>query len=238
MKIVICEDELIIAEYIRECCLELGFRVVGIAKNKEEGIFLVASEKPTLVLLDINLGSPRAGIEIAEYIQRQQAGMLFLYITASNDWQTMEEAIRTKPQGYLVKPLDKDTLIANLLLAKFKQTSQPALSTPSVGLPTESGTKSVQPQHLLYVASDGNYCELYDVQGQRRLERVSLSQVEQSLKDQLLRIHKSYLVNPRHVIRFSSQKVYLSNGAELPVGRKFKANIALFLDGKPIVSEG
>ena len=69
MKVLICEDELIVAEYIKETCIEQNLEVIGVAKNRENALLLIASEKPDIVLLDINMDERFSGIKIAEHIR-------------------------------------------------------------------------------------------------------------------------------------------------------------------------
>lgn len=227
MKILICEDELIIAEYIKQCCLEQGFQVVGVACNQKEAQALLAMQKPDLALLDINMDEPLAGVKIAQQLQAQHPDTLHFFITAFSDLSTIEAAIKTKPQSYLVKPLDKETLVANLFLAKFKLANQVPKTEILVDVETETGVKSLDVSRIAYVGADANYCEFVDINRNRTIERTTLSSVENAAAKYLTRIHKSFLVNLNHVARFNSQRVVLNNSIELPVGRKYKQNMAI-----------
>ncbi|MEN9441840.1 MAG: hypothetical protein RLZ33_1917 [Bacteroidota bacterium] len=231
MKVLICEDELIVAEYIKETCIEQNLEVVGIAKNEEEAKVLIASAHPDCVLLDVNLNERMSGIRIAEQLTKNKSVIHHIFITAFSDVETLQQAISTKPQGYLVKPVDKPTLIANLLLVKFKKESIQKQRIESVFLETESGTKNYDVSKLVFVESSGNYCDFILENQSKQLERVKLSVVEHTFQDTIIRIHKSYCVNPDFVVRFSSQKLWLSTGFALPIGRKYKENITQFLKG-------
>ena len=68
MKILICEDELLIAENLRLFCQNIGYEVLGIASNETEVKECLSKYIPDIILLDINLSGNREGIEIANYI--------------------------------------------------------------------------------------------------------------------------------------------------------------------------
>ncbi len=233
MKVLICEDELIVAEYIKETCVEQDLVVVGIAKNRADAIQIIAADKPDIVLLDINMDERFSGIKIAEYIRKTGNDCCFIFITAFSDVETLEAAAKTNPAGYLVKPLDKSTLIANLLLARYKVNGKKnKTASELVKLSTDSGEILIDISTLIYVESEGNYCDFFFENGNRMTERISLTNVSDLLENELIRTHKSYCVNPKYATRFTSVKIYLSNGVQIPIGRKFKENITAFLKSK------
>lgn len=231
MKILICEDELIIAEFIKETCIETGFTVCGIAKNRIEALEKLHIEKPDVVLLDINLDERMSGVRIGEYIAKN-TGQPFIFITAFSDVETLEAAIKTNPQAYLIKPVDKPTLVANLQLALYKLNHQSVSEDEFINIPVESDSVSVNLSKLIHVEANGNYCELISSDSKPRLLRISISAMEEVLKETHVRIHKSHIVNPKFIIRSSSLKVSLRDNQSLPIGRKYKENLIAFLQQK------
>ncbi|HLP54890.1 MAG TPA: response regulator [Fluviicola sp.] len=228
MKILICEDELIIAEYIKETCIETGFTVCGIAKNRVEAIEKLHIEKPDVVLLDINLDERMSGVKIGEYIAKS-TGQPFIFITAFSDVETLEAAIKTNPQAYLIKPVDKPTLVANLQLALYKLNHKTETADVFIDIPVESETVTVNVSKLIHVEASGNYCELISDDAKPRLLRISISAMEEVLNETHVRIHKSHIVNPKFIIRSSSLKVSLRDNRSLPIGRKYKEHLGEFL---------
>ncbi|MDP4865789.1 MAG: response regulator transcription factor [Crocinitomicaceae bacterium] len=230
MKVLICEDELIVAEYIKETCIEQNLEVIGVAKNRENAILLIANEKPDIVLLDINMEERFSGIRIAQHIRKISYDVCIIFISAFSDSETLEAAFKTNPDGYLVKPLDKSTLIANLLLASFKVNWRKEKKEKKIiQLKTDAGELSVDITNVLYVESEGNYCDFIFENGIRITERISLSNVSESCVKELIRTHKSFCINPTFASRFTSVKIYLLNGTHIPIGRKYKENITEFL---------
>ncbi|MES2557092.1 MAG: response regulator [Bacteroidota bacterium] len=228
MKILICEDELIIAEFIKETCIETGFTVCGIAKNRIEAIEKLHIEKPDVVLLDINLDERMSGVRIGEYIAKN-TGQPFIFITAFSDVETLEAAIKTNPQAYLIKPVDKPTLVANLQLALYKLNHTTETADQFLVIQVESENVTINLSKLVHVEASGNYCELISEDSKPLLLRISISAMEEFLKETHVRIHKSHIVNPKFIVRSSSLKVSLRDNQSLPIGRKYKENLAEFL---------
>lgn len=110
-RILIIEDEFIIAEVLRETLQANGYEVCGIADNFTEAVELVERFKPGFVLLDIYLKGDKTGIDLA--IILAQRNIPFIYISANSNQKVLEAAKQTNPYGFVVKPFrEKDVLIA------------------------------------------------------------------------------------------------------------------------------
>lgn len=115
-RILIVEDEPVIAENIAMYLNNYDFAVSGIAYDDEEAISQLNHNTPDAVLLDINLDSPMDGIQIAEYINKNFQ-LPFLFLTSYADKETLERAKQVEPSGYIVKPFNEKTLLASLEIA-------------------------------------------------------------------------------------------------------------------------
>lgn len=111
-KLIIVEDELLIAEHLRSSLASLGHEVVGIATNCEAALAL-ADAGPELALLDIRIQGVRDGIDVASLL-RQCRDMAVLFITAHSDRDSIERAKQLDPAGYLVKPFTDRTLAVSV----------------------------------------------------------------------------------------------------------------------------
>lgn len=104
-KLLIVDDEVIVAESIRVMLTPLGYTIVGLAGSSAEALALVESTRPDLVLMDINLGADDAGITAAEVIRsRHQVPVVFA--TAYADPETLARAKISQPFGYVTKPFE------------------------------------------------------------------------------------------------------------------------------------
>jgi DNA-binding NarL/FixJ family response regulator len=115
-KILIVEDEPVIAENISLYLDNNDFEVSGIAYDAEEAFDQLKTNTPDAVILDINLESDQSGIDIAQHIN-QRYQLPFLFLTSYSDKNTLERAKQVKPDGYIVKPFNERTLLASLEIA-------------------------------------------------------------------------------------------------------------------------
>ncbi len=117
-RILIVEDEPLIAEDIRAYLEENDFSVSGIAHTGDEALEMLETSPPDAILLDINLGEGPDGIAIAEEI-RNRWQLPFVFLTSHADRDTLFRARQTFPAGYLLKPFDGLDLMTALEIALF-----------------------------------------------------------------------------------------------------------------------
>lgn len=110
-KILIVEDEFIVANNLQMILEEAGYTITGVAASAREAQEYIEQHKPDLVLLDIRLKGKLSGIDIA---RKLRAGHIpFIYLSAYANQTILEEAKATEPYGFLVKPVrEKDLLVA------------------------------------------------------------------------------------------------------------------------------
>ncbi len=109
-SILIVEDEGIIASNIGSNLRKAGYEIAGIASSAEEAFDVVSRTLPDLMLIDIHLAGSSDGIEVAQKIH-SMFGIPFIFLTAHSDSETMERAKKTGPSGYLVKPVQQNSLL-------------------------------------------------------------------------------------------------------------------------------
>ncbi len=118
-KILIVEDELIIAKDLQIQLREFGYRVPEIVSSGEEALQMMETVCPALVMMDIVLQGELDGIEVADLI-RSRFHIPVVYLTAHSDEALMERAKLTEPFGYLLKPFDERELQATIRMALYK----------------------------------------------------------------------------------------------------------------------
>jgi signal transduction histidine kinase len=118
--ILIVEDDVLTATVLERYLLRSDYNVLPIASNGNTAIELVESRKPDLILMDIFLRDSIDGIEIVKKI-KEKFDIPVIYLTADSTEETIQRAKITEPFGYLVKPVDKKTLITNVELTLQKQ---------------------------------------------------------------------------------------------------------------------
>lgn len=118
-KILIIEDEAIIAEEIKTILEGLGHKVVGIIMNGDRALSLIPSIEADLVLLDIQIRGTVSGIDLAHFIRKTHQ-IPFVFLTAFSDADTLAMVKETLPYGYIVKPFDETDLKVAIELALYK----------------------------------------------------------------------------------------------------------------------
>ena len=118
-RILVVEDESIIAKDIENALKEMKYTVAGIAFSGEDAVKKAAETKPDLVLMDIVLRGKMDGIEAAEQI-RTWLNIPIVYLTAYEDEKTLGRAKLTEPFGYLIKPFDERELHSTIEIALYK----------------------------------------------------------------------------------------------------------------------
>jgi DNA-binding NarL/FixJ family response regulator len=122
-KILVVEDDTIIAITIEGRLKQFGYQVVGRASTARDAISKAIEFEPDLVLMDINLKGPVDGIEAAETIYGIH-NIPVVYLTAFSDETTLERAQKTSPFGYIVKPFSDSTLKTTVKLALLKHQAE------------------------------------------------------------------------------------------------------------------
>lgn len=120
MKILIVEDEFIVAENISAILESQGYKTCGVAATAEAALQLVRSENPSLVICDIQIKGESNGISFVRQL-KEISNVPFLYLTAFADSKTLSEAAGTEPSAYLVKPFTEIQLIAAVQMIKIQQ---------------------------------------------------------------------------------------------------------------------
>ena len=127
IKILIVEDEAIVAENLALNLKKQGYEVAGFAKTGEEAIQVADTTHPDIVLMDIMLRGEIDGVEAAGQI-RHQLEIPIIYMTAYADKTTLERAKQTEPYGYLVKPFKPQDMWTAIEIAIKRHQSDKAMS--------------------------------------------------------------------------------------------------------------
>lgn len=228
-RILIVEDEFIIAEDISETLRELGYDVIGNATNYQEAIKAFEAEGIDVVLVDINLGEEKDGIDVGTAL-REKYQLPFIFITSHADKATVDKAKNLKPNGYLVKPFDKNDLYTSIeiALSNFANTPQVQNLNPSEKAANEEmfikdGTTFINMKFddILFIKSDGNYISIKTEQ-KKHLIRKTLKEFGATLPpSKFFQVSKSYIINLACIDSVHSDHVIVKQ-QEIPIGREFK----------------
>lgn len=228
-RVLIVEDEFIIAEDISETLRELGYQVVGNATNYQEAINAFNTQAIDIVLVDINLGEEKDGIDVGTAL-REKYQLPFIFITSHADKTTVDKAKQLKPNGYLVKPFDKNDLYTSIeiALSNFSNKNDPTQEqneeeATSEAMFIKDGTAfiKIKFEDIWFVKSDGNYVSIKTEQ-KKHLIRKTLKEFGATLPvNRFFQVSKSYIINLEYIDSVHSDHLIVKQ-QEVPIGREFK----------------
>ena len=126
-KILVVEDEGLVALSLQKCLESLGYEVPATAATSDEVIKRTAEISPDLILMDIRLKGDVDGIELADWL-KQTYKIPVVFLTAHSDEKTLDRAKKTAPFGYIVKPFEEKSLHSTIEMALFKARMESKLS--------------------------------------------------------------------------------------------------------------
>ena len=158
LNLLLVEDETLIAQELGDTLQDLGYHVLATCNSYAEAQEAFAQHQPDLVLLDINLRSPNPthnGLALAQLLREQPAPPPFIFLTAYNDLDTIRQATRLQPSGYLIKPVNDAALFAAIQTAIERDATQQPAPLPD---PADPGTG---PTDFFYVKANLQIVKLY-----------------------------------------------------------------------------
>jgi PAS domain S-box-containing protein len=118
-RILVVEDQRVVARDIQEHLTQLGYSVTGVTASGEEAVRLAEEQRPDLVMMDIRLEGQTDGVEAARQI-RVRCQLPVVYLTAHADEETLRRAKVTEPFGYVLKPFEERELRTVVEMALYK----------------------------------------------------------------------------------------------------------------------
>lgn len=223
-RILIVEDEPIVADDIAICLEQLGHEVAEICHTADQALEILEEKKVDLILLDIKIKGDKDGIQLAQLI-RQKLSTPFVFISSLYDKTTIARAKNAEPSGYVVKPFrDADIMVAvDMAFAKNQIAPVGESNAKQLNLFIRKSNAMVPLNfnEVMYVEASDNYSVFY-TQSDKYVVSQTLKNVEDILKDQgYCRIHKTFLVNLRKIDRIEHSVVFI-HGSPLPIGKVYK----------------
>ncbi|MBL7963537.1 MAG: LytTR family transcriptional regulator DNA-binding domain-containing protein [Flavobacteriales bacterium] len=219
-RILIVEDEPLIAEDLAAMLEDLGHEVCGKAHDAATAVEMALGTRPEIALVDIRLGNGPDGVEVGAELQR--AGIAFLYVTSHTDPATLERVATTRPQGFIIKPFDEEDLRTQLAIVRSRLKRDPdSVHADGIFVRDRGRMVKVPTEEILYAEADDNYTTLHTATRKYVLVS-SLSAVEEKLGNpHLQRVHRKYAVDLRRVTGFGDGQVLIGT-ISIPVGRTHK----------------
>lgn len=241
IKILIVEDNVIIADDMQSMLEEIGYEVVDNVIVYEQAVEVLKNNHVDLVLIDIILASDKTGIDLGKHI-RDAYNIPFIFVTSNSDKATVENAKTVKPDGYLVKPFEQQDLYTSIEIALSNFNYSRKADSKEIGTDTNGDGDSflsnsvlkdsifVKKQHLYYriqfgdiqfIKADNVYLEVNTVDKKFLVRSPLKDYLEKLPKHKFYRAHKSYIVNVDHIDAINSKDIMINNTL-IPISKDFK----------------
>ena len=232
IKILIVEDEMIIAANISLQLSNLGYEICGTVPRGEEALLHLKDQRPDIILLDIQLKGKLDGIDTAELIQKDY-NIPLIYLTANADDAHFNRAKATNPYGFISKPFKKADLqraielTVNRVMAEGDKTKNPGPSlilSDSIFVRDHEKMVKIIIKDIYYIEADRNYCRIFSKEREYLLV-LTLKDMEDKLPpEHFVRIHRSYIVNISHIDEVAGGHVVVFKKA-IPLSKVLRSDL-------------
>lgn len=228
-KILIVEDEILIADTLKRYLEQQGYQVCGIAISFEEALALFSAEQPDLLLIDIRLSGPKTGIDLALFLQEQGQTVPFIYLTSQTDKKHIDLAKQTFPASFLTKPIQASALYANIEIALHKQDTQ-NLHETKISIYDGVNVYLIPVEDILYLKADHVYVEVHTKNQGVLIQRKPLTEMLEDLSiPHFQQVHRSFVVNLKAVTGWQHHCVFV-NEAIIPISRSRRKEMQTYLE--------
>lgn len=232
LKILIVENEVLVAKHLSYYLGQQKYQVLGIARTGEKALELVKDENPDIILMDIDLDGELDGIQTAIIIHETTV-IPIIYLTDSKDERTFNRASETLPATFLTKPF-KDLDVRNAIEMAFKSLSllsdtkgkdinisdEPDAQGQNkdihefhtlkdrIFIRNEEGVyERIKLDEIVYIQANNQWLSIYTISGERKI-KLSLSRFLDLVKDcPIFRVHKKTALNANYVGTLSKSEV-------------------------------
>ncbi len=230
IRVLIVEDDMIIAANISLQLSKIGYEITGIETRGEDAIVHAKLNTPDVVLMDINLKGSIDGIETAYSIQAN-SDIPIVYITANNDESSFERAKKTHPFAFIAKPINMRNLHRTLSLVEeqikkrekneFMNEELVEFLNDRIFIRHHGQMVKLLLEDILFIEADRNYCHIVTAK-QPYLLTATLKVMEDKLPgSHFVRVHRSYIVNITRLEVVAESHVEI-NRKVIPLSKSYK----------------
>lgn len=229
IKVVIVEDEALIADHIASILETANYEVIEIFDEAAIFFKFLSNNKPDLVLLDINLNDDLDGVDIAHEINSKHK-IPIVFLTSNTDKKTIERAKRTMPISFIAKPYTAEGLLSNLEIAlhnyfdNHKNEKVESNSNQSLFVKDKNELVKIDYSSISYVQAMDNYAIIF-TSDKKYVVPHTLKKLEEDLVPYgFIRVHRSYIVNKAKITSILPKMLKL-NGVEIPLSESYRQDV-------------
>ncbi len=205
IRILVVEDDMIIAANISLQLTNLGYEVTGIETRGEEAILNANVNPPNIILMDINLRGALDGVQTVKTIQKK-VDIPIIYLTANADEASFLRAKETHPLAFITKPFTKLNLRRTIALAVEQLKANERKKDIEEKMNLQVLDDRIFVRHngkmaklllndILYIEADRNYCTIITATSNYVLASTLKTMQEKLPSSKFVRVHRSYMVN-------------------------------------------
>lgn len=215
MNILVCDDDLSIANSIAKYIKNKFKHEVFVSINREEALNVIHSENIDLLIIDIVLKDDN-GIFLAEDIQKNQSNIKIIFITGYGNvyYENIYEHIT--PQGFLEKPIQYNIL--NFFIKQAE--NEYKKKTAKLKISYDFKEYLITIDDILYIQSSKRVCEIITNDKTYRCYK-KLSDFLKELPEYFVRCNQSYIVNAKYITSYQSGQFTLTTGAIIPISDSY-----------------
>lgn len=232
-RILIVEDDMIIAANISLQLSNLGYEVTGIESRGEEAVNHAKENQPDIILMDINLKGKINGIEAARQIQ-ESIDIPLIYLTANSDDASFQKAKETKPYAFITKPFNKLNLERTIELVIEKINTEVKgnreINTLSdcmddrIFIRNNGKLIKLMLDEILYIEAERNYCNIVTLAQNYLIVSPLNAFCEKVESKDFLRVHRSYVVNIKKLDAVADSHLEI-NRKVIPISKMYKESL-------------
>lgn len=233
IKVLIVEDEMLVAEEIAADMEDYGFEITEIAISSEECLSAIENNVPNIILMDINIKGDKDGIETAKLIH-QTSNIPVIYLTANTDSVTFKRALESSPNAFISKPYQKKDLYSAVEIACNKHNEelieeQNPIVNDSFFVKDGDYYIKLNFDDINYLEADGSYCYIHSNKKKFTLS-TNLNHFQNNHNSPVfVRIHRSYIINISKVEAFDKDSVII-NSMPIPISKSYQKEIMKFFN--------
>ncbi|MBN8577583.1 MAG: response regulator [Cytophagales bacterium] len=216
IRILTIEDDLLIAEDLKQKLTQLGYLVLGNSTSCTDALDFIAQQTPDLIIADVMIDGDKDGIEtVSEIYKRLLCPVIFL--TANSESATVKRALATHPAAFLIKPFKLSEFAINIDLAiknfkaKFTEDKVSHLVSDAIFVPDKFLYHKVYKNDILYVEADGSYIRIVTPEKKYQITTNLKGFEAQFTNPSFYRVSRKHLVNLNRVTRINGNMLYIKD---------------------------
>jgi len=240
VKVLIVEDENIVAKDIQLSLKKLGYTVIGIEKSGEGAILNAQNSSPDIIIMDIMLKGEINGIEAAEKI-RKEFNIPIIFLTAYADENTLSKAKISEPYAYVIKPFKEIDLHTSIEMALYKHSKELEVlkerdmlysivenkeSSDFIFVKSKSRLVKLKTKDIFYIEALKDYVVINTTTSRYTIHS-TMKEIERKMpSEQFIRVHRSYIVNINKIFEIESPNLILEfKNKIIPIGGSYKESL-------------